>query len=95
MSVNTKNLSTYDEYLQFIFSKLDNVTKQETVSSTNYNTWSSNINGLIQSGLANHNAQVDSNKLITLENRASGNVNYEINKILFEKIFNLYFEAYM
>ena len=127
MSVNTKNWSTYDEYLQFIFSKLDNATKQETGSSTNYNTWSSNIkskygwlnsndeprgsivvngpvsivakdiniNGLIQSGFANYNAQIDGNKISSLENRTSGNVNYEVNKILFEKDFNLYFDAYM
>lgn len=126
MSVNTKTWSTYDEYLRFIFGKLDNATKQETGSSTNYNTWSNNIksrygwlnsndeprssivvngpvsivakdiniNGLIQSGFANYNGKIDSNKISSITNSYTNNVNYQINKILFEKDLQTYAKVY-
>lgn len=124
MSVNNTSWNTYDEYLRFIFGKLDNATKQETGSSTDYNTWSNNIkskygprsstdeprasivvngpvsivakdinvNGLIQSGFANYNGKIDTNKISSSTN--SLNLNYQINKVLFEKDLQTYAKAY-
>lgn len=95
---------------------MDNDTKQETGSATDYNTWSNNIkskygprsstdeprasivvngpvsivakdiniNGLIQSGFANYKGQLDGNKISSLENRSNVDINYQINKALFE-----------
>ena len=101
MGVITKSWSNYIDYLEFIFGKLDNATKQETGSFTDEYTWIQNIlskyflnnrsqephgsivingsisivakdinvNGLIQSGFANYNTQIDYNKISALNDK--------------------------
>ena len=53
-----------------------------------------NINGLIQSGFANYKGQLDGNKISSLENRSNVDINYQINKALFEKDMQTYAKAY-
>ncbi len=53
-----------------------------------------NVNGLIQSGFANYKGQLDGNKISSLENSANVDINYQINKALFEKDMQTYAKAY-